>query len=40
MGFSGLVSTMRPRESVEVLLQMLGNLQRVELAPSAVERIA
>ena len=39
-GFPGLVSTMRPRQRVEVLLQMLGGLQRVELAAVAVERLA
>ena len=35
-GLCGLVSTMKPRERVEVLLEMLGSLQRVELAASAV----
>jgi transcription antitermination factor NusG len=35
-GFVGLVAGMRPRERVEVLLQLLG---RVELEAAAVERI-
>jgi transcriptional antiterminator RfaH len=36
-GRLGLYSGMRPRERIEVLLQMLGSLQRVELAGDAVE---
>jgi len=40
VGFPGLISTMKPRQRVEVLLQMLGGLQRVELAATAVERLA
>ena len=39
MGFPGLVSTMRPRQRVEVLLQMLGGLQRVELAAARSRRL-
>ena len=38
-GLSGLVEGMRPRERVEVLLELLGGLQRVEIAASAVERV-
>ena len=37
VGFPGLISTMKPRQRVEVLLQMLGGLQRVELAAADVE---
>lgn len=36
-GFSGPVDGMRPRQRVEILLELLG---RVELVASAVERIA
>jgi transcriptional antiterminator RfaH len=35
-GFTGLVEGMRPHQRVEVLLQMLGSLQRVELAVAGV----
>ena len=38
VGFPGLISTMKARQRVEVLLQMLGSLQRVELAAADVER--
>ena len=38
-GFPALVSGMRPHQRVEILLQMLGGLQRVELAAADVERI-
>ena len=39
-GFPALVSGMRPHQRVEILLQMLGGLQRVELAAADVERLA
>ena len=38
-GFVGLVEGMRPHQRVEVLLQMLGGLQRVELATAAVKPV-
>lgn len=31
-GFPALVSAMRPHQRIEILLRMLGGLQRVELA--------
>jgi transcriptional antiterminator RfaH len=36
-GRLGLYVEMRPKERIEVLLQMLGSLQRVELARAAIE---
>jgi transcriptional antiterminator RfaH len=36
-GRLGLYSGMRPRERIEVLLQLLGSLQKVELAQDAIE---
>jgi transcriptional antiterminator RfaH len=39
VGHLGLFAGMKPRERVEVLLQILGGQSRVELAKSAVERI-
>jgi transcription antitermination factor NusG len=39
-GLSGLVQGMKPHARVELLLQMLGSLQRVELAAASVERLA
>jgi transcription antitermination factor NusG len=38
-GLSGLVQGLRPHQRIEILLTMLGALQRVELAASAVERV-
>jgi transcriptional antiterminator RfaH len=38
-GFVGLVEGMKPHARIEVLLQMLGALQKVELAAAAVERV-
>jgi transcriptional antiterminator RfaH len=40
VGLPGLVSTMRPHQRVEMLLQMLGGQQRVDLAAADVERLA
>ena len=40
VGLPGLVSTMRPHQRVEILLTMLGSLQRVDLAVADVERLA
>jgi transcriptional antiterminator RfaH len=39
-GFVGLVQDMKPHARIEVLLTMLGALQKVEIAASAVERLA
>jgi transcription antitermination factor NusG len=39
-GLSGLVQGMKPHARIEVLLMMLGALQRVELPVSAVARLA
>jgi transcriptional antiterminator RfaH len=39
-GLSALVEGMKPHQRVEVLLTMLGGLRRVELAVTAVERLA
>lgn len=36
-GLVGMVAGMRPHQRIEVLLQMLGSLQRVELATAAVK---
>jgi transcriptional antiterminator RfaH len=38
-GHLGLYAGMKPRQRVEVLLQILGGQSRVELAKSAVERV-
>ena len=37
IGLQGLVEGMRPHQRVEVLLQMLGSLQRIELAVATVK---
>jgi transcriptional antiterminator RfaH len=39
-GLSGLVQGLKPHQRIEVLLTMLGSLQRVELSAASVERIA
>jgi transcription antitermination factor NusG len=39
-GLSGLVQGLKPHQRIEVLLTMLGSLQRVELAAASVERLA
>jgi transcriptional antiterminator RfaH len=38
-GLCGLYDGMKPRERVAVLLQILGDRQRVELAANAIERV-
>jgi transcriptional antiterminator RfaH len=38
-GLRGLYDGMKPRERVAVLLQILGDRQRVELAANAIERV-
>ena len=39
-GFVGLVEDMKPHARIEILLQMLGSVQRVELSAASVERVA